>query len=311
MERIVNKIIADRVKGVLLLTGLGSGDARGTLLRSKIDSIALNQFVFVPDQETFMDATGTALPSLGQAWSTHVNYVDGSQCHPTGDEALIRRIQAVPMRVMFQESNDPKVEVKTLSFDEMDRVVHFMKDRMHDRVPAKQARSRVKCPQWWDDKTLITRNFTKNDFVARLMDHVADQDEHVGSNSSSWNFPRSGIGSKPDTPFNIQDLRELAAGLQTHDVEEGITDEEMSEGDLEESYTASRSVVTLLTAAAQEARENPRVDELRERLMRNYPRLFSGVAKKNPPNRRRFCTARIRLNPNAKSISASRISASK
>ena len=121
-ERIVNKIIADRAKGVLVLTGLGSGDARGEVLRSKIYSIALNEFVFAPDEEIFMDTMGTSLPSPGQAWSTHAYYVDGAQCHPTGDEALIRRIQAVPMRVMFEESNDPKVEVKTLSFDKMDRV---------------------------------------------------------------------------------------------------------------------------------------------------------------------------------------------
>ena len=83
-----------------MLTGLGSGDARGEVLISKMDSITLKEFVFAPDEEIFMDATGTSLPSAGQAWSTHVYYVDGAQCHPTGDEAFIWRIQAVPMRVM-------------------------------------------------------------------------------------------------------------------------------------------------------------------------------------------------------------------
>ena len=146
-ERVVKKIFADRAKVVLVLTGLGSGDSRGEVLRSKIDSVALNEFVFAPDEQIFMDATGTSLLSPGQARSTHAYYVDGAQCHPTGDEALIRRIQAVPMRVMFEESNDPKVEVKTLSFDEIHRVVHYMKDGMHDRVAAKQARSRVKSPR--------------------------------------------------------------------------------------------------------------------------------------------------------------------
>ena len=52
----------------------------------------------------------------------------------------------MPMRVMFEESNDRKVKVKTLSFDEIDCVVHFMKDGMHDRVAAKRAGSRVKSP---------------------------------------------------------------------------------------------------------------------------------------------------------------------
>ena len=79
---------------------------------------------------------------------------------------------------------------------------------------------------------------------------MADQDERVGSNPPTWNFSRSGIGSKPDTPFHIQEFRKLSAGLQTHDVEEGMTDGEMSEGDLEESYTTIMSVVTVPTAAA-------------------------------------------------------------
>ena len=80
------------------------------------------------------------------------------------------------MRVMFEESNNPKVDVKTLSFDEIDHVVHYMKDGMHDCVAAKQARSRVKSPNWWDYQNLITGKFTENKLVARMMDHIADQD---------------------------------------------------------------------------------------------------------------------------------------
>ena len=124
---------------------------------------------------------------------------------------------------------------------------------------------------------------------------MADQDEPVASNPPTWNFPRSGIGSKPDTPFNIQEFRKLPAGLQTHDVEGVMSDGEMSEGDPEESYTAIRSMLTVPTTAAQEARENPRVDELRGRLVKEYPRLFSGVVNENPPDRGRFGTARIKL----------------
>ena len=74
----------------------------------------------------------------------------------------------------------------------------------------------------------------------------------------------------------------------------------MSGGDPQESYTAIQSVVTVPTAAAQEARENQRVDELRERLVRDYPRLFSGVANKNPPDRGKFATARMQLKPKPK-----------
>ena len=226
--------------------------------------------------------------------------MNGAQSHAMGNDALILRIPAVPMRVMFEESNHRKVEVKTLSFDEIDRVVQYMKDGMHDHGAAKQARGRVKSPHWWDDQNLITGKFTKNEFVVRVMDHMADQHELVGSNPPTCNFPRSGIGSKTDTPLNIQEFRKLSAGLQTQDVEERMTDEEMSESDTEESYTAIRSVVTVGTAAAQEARESPRVYALRGRLVKNYWRLFSGVANKNPPDRGRLGTARKKLRPNPK-----------
>ena len=122
----------------------------------------------------------------------------------------------------------------------------------------------------------------------------------MGSNPPTWNSPRWGVGSKRDTPLNIQDFRKFSAELQTHDVEEGMTDEEMLEVDPEESYTAIRSVVTMPTAAAQEARENPRVDELRERLVKYYSRLFSSVANMNQLHRGEFGTARIKLKPNPK-----------
>ena len=258
-----------------------------------------------------MDATGNSLPSPGQAGSTHAYFGDGAQCHLTGDEALIRRIQYMPMRVMFEESNDPRVDVKTLSFDKIDRVVHYMKNEMHDCVAAEQARSRVKSPHWWDDQSLTTGKFTKNEFVARVMDHMADQDESVGSNPTTWNFPRSGIRMKPDTPLNIHEFRKISAGLQIHDVEKGMTDEEMSESDLEESYTAIRSVVTVPTIAAQEAREKPRDDELRERLVKDYQRLFSGVDNKGSTGSRSIWHHTDYIKAQPQSISASRISATR
>ena len=42
------------------------------------------------------------------------------------------------------------------------------------------------------------------------------------------------------------------------------------------------------------------MDELREKLVKDYPRLFSGVANKKPPDQGRFGTARIQLKPNPK-----------
>ena len=61
-----------------------------------------------------------------------------------------------------------------------------------------------------------------------------------------------------------------------------------------------RSVVSIPKQAAEEAQENPKVAELKERLINAYPRLFSGVANKNPPDRGRFGTAKIKLKPNSK-----------
>ena len=77
-ERIMNKSIADGAKGVLVLTGLGSGDTHGEVLSSKIDFIALNEFLFAPDEERLMHPTGTSLPPrdrhgqpLRGMWTVH------------------------------------------------------------------------------------------------------------------------------------------------------------------------------------------------------------------------------------------------
>ena len=59
-----------------------------------------------------------------------------------------------------------------------------------------------------------------------------------------------------------------------------------------------RSVVLIPKQAAEEGRENPKIGELKERLIGAFQRLFSGVANKNPPDRGSFGTARIKLKPN-------------
>ena len=71
--------------------------------------------------------------------------------------------------------------------------------------------------------------------------------------------------------------------VHTHKGEEGMTDEEVSEGDSEESNAAI-----------------PKVLQLVERLVKDCPRLFSGVANKNPADRGRLGTAKIKLKPNLK-----------
>ena len=95
-------------------------------------------------------------------------------------------------------------------------------------------------------------------------------------------------------------FRRISVGSAPHDDEDGISDEEKSDSDPEEAYTAVWSVVSLPKLAAEEAQGNPKVAELKERLINAYPRLFSGVANKDPPDRGRFGTARIKLKPNPK-----------
>ena len=74
----------------------------------------------------------------------------------------------------------------------------------------------------------------------------------------------------------------------------------MSDVDPQEAYTAVKSVVSITRQAAEEAKENPKVTELKARLIEAYPWLFSGVANKNPPDRGKLGTAKIKLKPNPK-----------
>ena len=53
---------------------------------------------------------------------------------------------------------------------------------MHDCVAAKKGRDMVTSPHWWDDKMLVSGMYEMDEFVARVMDHIADQyDGPVGS----------------------------------------------------------------------------------------------------------------------------------
>ena len=302
-RRTVEKIIADRAKGILVITGIGSTPCPLEGLKSTLDSITLNEMSFGPEEELFIDAKGVSMPSPGQAWGTKAFLVDGAQAQPTGDEAFIRRVEAVPMKVMFEpkEGTDQPIDgIDVLSHAEIDDVVNYMWMGMHDRVAAKKRRAMVTSPHWWDDKMLVTGKYEKDEFVARVMDHIADQyDGPVGSDPPTWDFPRMGADSDSHQP-DAANFRRLSVGSAPHDDEDGISDEEKSDSDPEEAYTAVRSVVSIPKQAAEEAQENPKVAELKERLIKAYPRLFSGVANKNPPDRGRFGTAKIKLKPNPK-----------
>ena len=177
-RRTVEKIVADRAKGILVITGIGSTPCPLKSLKSTLDSITLNEMSFGPEEELFIDAKGLSMPSPGQAWGTKAFLVDGAQAQPTGDEAFIRRVEAVPMRVMFEPkegTDQPMDGIDVLSHAEIDHVVNYMQMGMHDRVAAKKGRAMVTSPHWWDDEMLVTGKYEKDEFVARVMDHIADQ----------------------------------------------------------------------------------------------------------------------------------------
>ena len=261
-RRTLEKIVADRAKGILVITGIGSTPCPLEGLKSTLDSITLNEMSLGPEEELFIDAKGVSMPSPGQAWGTKAFLVDGVQAQPTGDEAFIRRVEAVPMRVMFEpkEGTDQPIDgIDVLSHAEIDDVVNYMRMGMHDRVAAKKSRDVVTSPHWWDDKMLVTGKYEKDEFVARVMDHIADQyDGPVRSDPPTWDFPKMGAGSDKNQP-DAANFRRLSVGSAPHDDEDGISDEEKSDLDPEEAYTAVRSVVSIPNQAAEEAQENPKV----------------------------------------------------
>ena len=283
---------------ILVVTGIGSSPCPLEDLKPNLDSITLNEMQFCPEEQLFIDAKGIPMPAPGQAWSTKAFLVDGSQCQSTCDEAFIRRVEALPMRVMFEEKGDPTENIDVLCHSEINRVAAYMRMGMNDRMAAREERAQATSPHWRDDRELVTGKFEKDEVWARVMDHLADQyDGPIGSNPPTWGFPRVSDKFHEFQP-GARNFRRLSVGTAAHDDEQGISDEEMSDVDPQEAYTALKSVVSIPWQAAEEVKENPKVAELKNRLSEAYLRLFSGVANKNSPDRGKYGTARITLKPN-------------
>ena len=281
----MEKIVADRVKGILVITGIGSTPCPLEGLKSTLDSITLNDMSFGPEEELFIDPKGLSMPSPGRAWGTKAFLVDGAQAQPTSVEAFIGTVEAVPMRVMFEPkegTDQPMDGIDVLSHAKIDRVVHYMRMGLHDRVAAKKRRAMVTSPHWSDDKMLVTGKYEKDEFVARVMDHIAHQyDGPVGSEPPTWDSPRMGAGSDKNSA-DAANFRRLSVASMPRDDEDVISDEEKSDLDPEEAYIAVRSVILIPKQAAEEAQENPKVAELKERLVNDYPRLRSGGTNRRP-----------------------------
>ena len=119
--------------------------------------------------------------------------------------------------------------IDVLSHAQIDHVVNYMRMEMHDRVAAKKRRAVVTSPHWWDGKMLVTGKYEKDEFLARVMDHIADQyDCPVGPDPPTWGFPRMGAGSDKN-PVDSANLRRSSVGSAPHDDGDGISDEEKSD----------------------------------------------------------------------------------
>ena len=57
-RRTVEKIVADRAKGILVITGIGSTPCPLEGLKSTLDFITLNEMSFGPGEELFIEAKG-------------------------------------------------------------------------------------------------------------------------------------------------------------------------------------------------------------------------------------------------------------
>ena len=61
----VNKIIADRATGILVVTGIGSSPCPLEDLKPTLDSITFNEMQFGPEEQLLIDAKGIPMPAPG------------------------------------------------------------------------------------------------------------------------------------------------------------------------------------------------------------------------------------------------------
>ena len=78
-RRTVEKIIADRAKGILVITGIGSTPCPLEGLKSTLDSITLSEMSFGPEEELFIDAKGRPCGSQEEAGHGHISALVGRQ----------------------------------------------------------------------------------------------------------------------------------------------------------------------------------------------------------------------------------------
>ena len=89
---------------------------------------------------------------------------------------------------------------------------------MHDCVATKSERGAVTSQHWWDDKRLVNGKYEKDEFLERVMDHLADQyDGPLGSDPPTCGFPR--VGDDLDKYLSeAANFRGLSVGSAPHEM---------------------------------------------------------------------------------------------
>ena len=151
-------------------------DDRMVRLQDDLERITLKSYDFPAGQSIYQDARGQQLGNT--PGRTTVVYMDGSLSDESeADIRMVVRVAAEPMRYMFaapsQEAEQYTEGRDDLTADELDAVVGYMHNPMHDIMSAKGCKDETK---WWEDDSIASGAFDGNAFVRRVLDHWADKD---------------------------------------------------------------------------------------------------------------------------------------
>ena len=250
-------------------------------LHNDLERMTLNSYDFPAGQSIYQDAGGQKLGNTPSR--TTVVYVDGSLLDELeADIRIVARVVAEPMCYMFvapSQDTDQDIEGRDdLTADELDAVVGYMHNHMHDIMSAKGSKDETK---WWEDDSIASGAFEGNAFVRKVLDHWADEDEPRGGN-----------------PFTYGDIYRTKCGIHCPSAaskDSRALDPEQDQVHLSQD-TYVRSMVQVPTKATAFADSDPRVQALREQIKGDFAKnFFSGKPTKDPLIRGAYGQAKIGL----------------
>ena len=146
-------------------------DDRVLRLKDDLERMTLNSYEFPTGQTIYQGARGQQLGNT--PGRTTVVYVDFSLLDESeADIRMVARVVAEPMRYMFvgpsQEADQYTEGGDNPTADELDVVVGYMHNPMHEIMSAKGSKEDTK---WWEDDSIASVAFDSNAFVCRVLDH--------------------------------------------------------------------------------------------------------------------------------------------